>query len=122
MIRHSASWRMALEALGVSEVTTARRIDAGFPQPQLGKVWKYGRGLRGLAGAVEHYGRPMTVAEFDLSRERRFQLARPRTTAACTCRPRPRTASTGDAGKEPSRASATTPSAAVPGHRPEVPA
>jgi Homing endonuclease associated repeat len=78
LLRHFGSWRRAIEALGLSEVTTVRRIDARFRSRRLGKVWKYTEEtLRDtLAQAVEHYGRPMTVAEFDWWRERQFQLAK----------------------------------------------
>src|SRR6202035_3650094 len=78
VVRHFGSWRLATEALGLSEVTTARRIDARFRSRRLGKVWKdTEETLRDtLALAVEHYERPMTVAEFDWWRERQFQLAK----------------------------------------------
>lgn len=78
VVRHFGSWHRALEALGLSEVTTARRIEARFRSRRMGKIWKYTEEtLRlTLAEAVEHYGRPMTVAEFDWWRERQFELAR----------------------------------------------
>jgi hypothetical protein len=40
--RHfGGSYRRAVEALELSEVTTARRIQARFDSRRLGKVWKY---------------------------------------------------------------------------------
>jgi hypothetical protein len=78
LVRHFGSWSRAIEALGLSEVTTARRIDARFRYRRLGKVWKYTGGtLRDTLGqAVDHYGRPMTVAEFDWWREHQLELAK----------------------------------------------
>jgi Homing endonuclease associated repeat len=78
VVRHFGSWHRAVEALGLSETTTARRIEARFRSRRVGKIWKYtDETLRvTLAEAVEHYGRPMTVAEFDWWRERQFELAR----------------------------------------------
>jgi hypothetical protein len=40
-IRHFGTWRMATEALELSEVTTPRRIQARFDSRRVGKVWKY---------------------------------------------------------------------------------
>lgn len=77
--RHfGGSYRRAVEALELSEVTTARRIQARFDSRRLGKVWKYTEEtLRdALARCVEHYGHVPQVAEFEWWRDRELELAR----------------------------------------------
>jgi len=80
VIRHFGSWRMAKEALQLSDVTTARRIDARFASRRLGKIWRYTEEtLRDvMARAVAEIGHPPLVAEFEFWRERQLELARAR--------------------------------------------
>lgn len=65
--RHFGSWRRAKEALALSEVTTARRIEARFRYRRVGKVWRFTEDTlrETLASCVEHYGRPPMVSEFE---------------------------------------------------------
>jgi hypothetical protein len=76
--RHFGSWRRAKEALALSEVTTARRIEARFRYRRVGKVWRFTEDTlrETLASCVEHYGRPPMVAEFEWWRDRELELAR----------------------------------------------
>jgi hypothetical protein len=76
--RHfGGSYRRAVEALALSEVTTARRIQARFDSRRVGKVWKYTEGtLRDtLARCAEHYGHVPQIAEFEWWRDRELELA-----------------------------------------------
>ncbi len=41
VIRHFGSWRVAKEALDLSESSSVRKIDARFAARRLGKVWAY---------------------------------------------------------------------------------
>ncbi|MEJ7891848.1 MAG: hypothetical protein WKF94_04350 [Solirubrobacteraceae bacterium] len=79
VVRHFGTWRLAREGLELSEVTTARRIDARFRSRRVGKVWRYTDGtLRDtLLACAEHYGgRAPMVSEFEWWRERELQLAK----------------------------------------------
>lgn len=73
--RHS--WALAREALEMSERSSTRRVEARLRSRRLGKVVRYPEAdLREtIARAVEHYGRPPSVAEFKWWRERQIELA-----------------------------------------------
>lgn len=74
------SWPRTREALTLSDTSTPRRIEARFRSRRMGKVWKYPpETLRDtLHECAQFYGRPMTVREFDMWRERTLELARSR--------------------------------------------
>lgn len=84
IIRRFDTWRGAKEALGLylspSKLTTPRRIEARFASRRLGKVWRYTDEMLAetMQRAVEHWGRPPRVAEFNHWRERELELARTR--------------------------------------------
>lgn len=75
--RRYGSWPRVREALGLSETTTARRIESRFRSRKLGKVWRYtDETLRTtLLEAAEAIGHAPTVAEFDWWRERELEKA-----------------------------------------------
>ena len=77
VVRHFGSWRLAKEALALSETTTVRRIEARFRFRKMGKVWRYTDEMlrETLERCVEHYGRPPMVAEFEWWRTRELELA-----------------------------------------------
>lgn len=84
------TWAKAVEALGLSETDSPRRIEARFRSRETGKVWRYTeRQLaetldRCSAYFVARFGLPAgaryapLVAEFDHWREREHELARAR--------------------------------------------
>ena len=78
LYRHFRSWPRAKEALGLSETTTARHIEARFRNRRVGKVWRFTEDTlrETLARCTEHYGRPPLVAEFSWWRDREVELAR----------------------------------------------
>lgn len=73
----NGSWHMAREALDLSKVSTARRIEERFRKRRLGKVWRYSEETLGLTleRAVEDIGHIPQVAEFDWWRQRQIELA-----------------------------------------------
>lgn len=73
---HFGSWKLAKEALDLSETETARRIEARFRFRKIGKVWRYTDEAfaEAMARCVADVGRPPRVAEFDWRRERELQL------------------------------------------------
>lgn len=75
--RHFGSWPRAQEALVLSDVTTAKKIDARFRSRKIGKVWRYTEELlrETLLRAAEHWGRPPSTAEFEWWRDRELELA-----------------------------------------------
>jgi hypothetical protein len=77
LIRHFGSWRLAREALNLSEVSTADAIDERFRKRQLDRMWRYTEAelSQALSQAVEHYWRAPTVAEFEWWRRRQLALA-----------------------------------------------
>lgn len=77
MLRHFGSWRRAKEALGMAETSSAQRIDARYRHRRVGKVWRFTEAtLRdAMAQAVEYYGRPPLVSEYDWWRDRALELA-----------------------------------------------
>jgi hypothetical protein len=72
------SWPRAMEALELSETTTAERIAGRFASRKVGKVWRYSpeRLREVLLAAAAHWGRPPSVAEFEFWRERELELLR----------------------------------------------
>ncbi len=72
------SWPRAREALRLSGETSTSRIKARLRSRRLGKIARYTDDVlrETLAQAVEHYGRPPSVAEFLWWREQRRALAR----------------------------------------------
>jgi hypothetical protein len=78
LVRHFGSWRLAKEALGLSEITTVRSIEARFRSRKLGKIWRYtDETLRDtLMRCTREHGRAVTVAEYDWWRERQIQTAK----------------------------------------------
>jgi hypothetical protein len=78
IIRYFGSWRVAKEALDLSESSSVRKIEARFAARRLGKVWAYTEDTlrETLARCVAHYGRPPQVAEFEWWRQRELELAR----------------------------------------------
>jgi len=80
VIRHFGTWRLAKEALALSETTTTRRIEARFRYRKRGKVWRYSS--EALAEALNRCaaatGRVPLVAEFEHWRERELELAKER--------------------------------------------
>jgi hypothetical protein len=67
-----------MEALELSESTTAGRIQGRFAARKVGKVWRYSpeRLREVLLQAAAHWGRPPSVAEYDWWRERELELLR----------------------------------------------
>lgn len=80
VIRYYGSWRLAKEAAALAPTTTARRIDARFRSRRVGKVWRYTEQTleSTLRRCIKTYGRAVTVAEFDLWRQREIALAQSR--------------------------------------------
>lgn len=78
--KHFGSWHLAKEAVGLSEITTARRIDARFASRKLGKVWRYtDQTLRDvLSRCTSDLGHVPQVAEFEHWRQRELELAQAR--------------------------------------------
>lgn len=74
------SWSRCKEALGLSETTTAKRIEARFNERKLGKIWRYSDETLAhwISKAVEEFGRVPQVAEFTWWRERELSLAKAR--------------------------------------------
>lgn len=77
LTRHFGTWRLAKEALSLSEVTTARQIDARFKRRRLAKVWRYTDDTleQTLQRCVAELGQLPQVAEFDWWRQRQLELA-----------------------------------------------
>jgi len=71
IIKHFTSWRMASEALMLSEHHVAGEIQRRFRARRVGKVWKYSEPtLRDtLRRCVDYYGRVPQVAEFEWWRQ-----------------------------------------------------
>lgn len=71
IIKHFTSWRMASEALMLSEHHVAGEIQRRFRTRRIGKVWKYSEPTlrETLQRCVEHYGRIPQVAEFEWWRQ-----------------------------------------------------
>jgi hypothetical protein len=84
VIRHFGTWRRAKEALGLSEVTTATKIEARFRARLAGRQRTFNEAeLReALARCVGDLGRIPLVAEYDEWRLRELALARTRGEAA----------------------------------------
>jgi len=81
ILKHfDGSWFSAKEALGLSETTTARKIDARFASRKLGKVWRYSDATMGevLRRCVRDLGQVPQVAQFNHWRWREQELARER--------------------------------------------
>ena len=80
VLRHFGTWRLAKEAISLSETTTARLIETRFASRRIGKVWRYtDETLREtLDRAVAAIGHVPQVAEFDWWRQRELELARAR--------------------------------------------
>jgi len=80
VVRHFGTWRLAKEAISLSETTTARLIETRFASRRIGKVWRYtDETLREtLDRAVAAIGHVPQVAEFDWWRQRELELARAR--------------------------------------------
>jgi hypothetical protein len=78
LIAHFGSWRMAREALDLSETTTARRIEARFANRRVGRVHQYTeQTLReSLQRCVDDLGHLPQLEEFRAWREREIELAR----------------------------------------------
>ncbi len=76
--RFFGSWPRAREALELSASNTPNAVEARFRARRLGKVWRYSDDeLRDvLVRAVEYWGRPPSVAEFEWWRDRQLELAR----------------------------------------------
>lgn len=77
ILKHYRSWHVAREALGLSEVSSARAIDERFRKRRLGKVWRYtDQTLREVVDrCVSEIGHVPQVAEFDHWRHRQLELA-----------------------------------------------
>lgn len=76
LYRYFGTWPRTMEALGLAEVTTVKRIEARFRERRLGKVWRYTEDLlrETLLRAAEHWGRPPSTQEFEWWRERELEL------------------------------------------------
>jgi hypothetical protein len=72
------SWPRAREALRLSGETSVSRVEARLRSRRLGKIARYTDDAlrKTLEQAVEHYGRPPSVAEFSWWRDQRLTLAR----------------------------------------------
>ena len=101
IIKHFTSWRMASEALMLSEHHVAGEIQRRFRARRVGKVWKYSEPtLRDtLERCVAHYGRIPQVAELSggvtASSTRRW----PRAMTTSICRLQRHTATAGRPGR-----------------------
>jgi hypothetical protein len=80
VVRHFGSWRLAKEALALTEVTTVRRIEARFRSRKLGKVWRYTDQTleETFRRCHAELGRAPALAEFEFWRERQIEVARAR--------------------------------------------
>ncbi len=78
VIRHFGTWRMAKEALELSETTTARRIEARFANRRVGRVHRYTEQTLSetLQRCVVELGHVPQLGEFKAWREREIELAR----------------------------------------------
>jgi hypothetical protein len=78
LIAHFGSWRMAKEALELSETNTARRIEARFANRRVGRVHQYTEQTLGetLQRCVDDLGRLPQLGEFKRWREREIEIAR----------------------------------------------
>jgi hypothetical protein len=78
IIRHFGSWRMAKEALELSESNTARRIEARFANRRVGRVHRYTEQTlsESLQRCVIELGHLPQLGEYKLWRERELEVAR----------------------------------------------
>lgn len=78
--RHFGSWRKAKEALGLAEVTTARKIEARFRSRLRGKPHPFREAEleEAMRRCVGDVGRVPLLAEYDEWRQRELALARAR--------------------------------------------
>jgi hypothetical protein len=78
LLRHFDSWRAAKEALGLSDVTTAAKIEARFRARLLGKVHRYREET--LRAALEKcaadLGHVPLIIEYEHWRQRELELAK----------------------------------------------
>ena len=76
--RFFGSWPRAREALELAGSATPNAVEARFRARRLGKVWRYSDDeLRDvLTRAVDYWGRPPSIAEFEWWRDRQLELAR----------------------------------------------
>lgn len=77
VIRHFGSWRLAKEALQLSEITTVQAIEARFRSRRLSKVWRYtDESLQdNLTRCVADIGRVPLQSEYEWWRQREIELA-----------------------------------------------
>ena len=81
ILKHfNGSWYLAKEALGLSEGSSARKIEARFARRKRGKVWRYtDLTLKDILDrAVADIGHVPQVAEYDHWRQRELELAKAR--------------------------------------------
>jgi Homing endonuclease associated repeat len=80
LISHFGSWRMAREALDLSETNTARRIEARFANRRIGRVHQYTEETlrETVRRCAAELGRVPQVGEFKAWRVRELELARAR--------------------------------------------
>ncbi len=78
VIKHFGSWRLAREAIELSQSDSADRIKARFERRSLDKVWKYTEATlkETLERCVADLGGVPQLAEFEHWREREIELAR----------------------------------------------
>lgn len=74
------AWFRAVEAFELADVTTPKMIEARLRRRRVGKVNRYSDEVMrdALAQAVDFYGYPPSVDEYDAWRERELELARER--------------------------------------------
>lgn len=80
VVKHFGSWRLAKEALSLSEIEPAERIAARFRARRVGKTHNFNEdALRAaLAACSAFLGRPPLVAEYEAWRARELELAHER--------------------------------------------
>ena len=78
LVRHFGSWRVAKEALGLSEVTTPAKIEARFRARLVGKVHRYREDTlkATLEKCAADLGHVPLVIEFEHWRQREMELAK----------------------------------------------
>jgi hypothetical protein len=78
LVRYFGSWRACKEALGLSEVTTAAKIDARMRARLVGKVQRYREETlrEAIAKCARDLGRVPLIVEFEHWRQREMELAK----------------------------------------------